>query len=124
MSSHHHIVVVGAGFGGLEFVRAIAGSPVEVTLIDQRNHHLFQPLLYQVATTSLATSEIAWPIRHLVRRYRNITTLLGTVTGVDADEKKCGSPMAGRSATTRSCWQPARAIPISATTNGKSSLRD
>jgi NADH dehydrogenase len=88
MSSHHHIVVVGAGFGGLEFVRAIAGSPVEVTLIDQRNHHLFQPLLYQVATTSLATSEIAWPIRHLVRRYRNVTTLLGTVTGVDADARK------------------------------------
>ena len=88
MSSHHHIVVVGAGFGGLEFVRAIAGSPVEVTLIDQRNHHLFQPLLYQVATTSLATSEIAWPIRHLVRRYRNVTTLLGTVTGIDADARK------------------------------------
>ena len=88
MSSHHHIVVVGAGFGGLEFVRAIAGSPVEVTLIDQRNHHLFQPLLYQVATTSLATSEIAWPIRHLVRHYRNVTTLLGTVTRIDADARK------------------------------------
>jgi NADH dehydrogenase len=84
MSEPHHVVVVGAGFGGLEFSRAIAGAPVRVSLIDQRNHHLFQPLLYQVATTSLATSEIAWPIRHLMRREGQVTTLLARVTGVDA----------------------------------------
>jgi NADH dehydrogenase len=78
-----HIVVVGGGFGGLEFTRTTAKLPVRITLIDQRNHHLFQPLLYQVATTLLATSEIAWPIRHLLRRNRNVTTLLGKVTGVD-----------------------------------------
>ena len=84
----HHVVVVGAGFGGLEFTRAIAKAPVRVTLIDQRNHHLFQPLLYQVATTSLATSEIAWPIRHLVRREAPVTTLLATVNGVDTAGKR------------------------------------
>ena len=58
----HRVVVVGAGFGGLETVYRLAGTPVSITLIDRRNHHLFQPLLYQVATASLATSEIAWPI--------------------------------------------------------------
>ena len=82
-----HIMVVGAGFGGLEFTRAAAKLPVKITLIDQRNHHLFQPLLYQVATTSLATSEIAWPIRHLVKRFPNVTTLLGRVVGVDKEKR-------------------------------------
>lgn len=86
--NEHHVVVVGAGFGGLEFTRAVAKSPVRVTIIDQRNHHLFQPLLYQVATTSLATSEIAWPIRHLVRSEKQVTTLLATVIGVDAAAKQ------------------------------------
>jgi NADH dehydrogenase len=78
-----HIVIVGAGFGGLEAARNLARAPVRITLIDQRNHHLFQPLLYQVATASLPTSEIAWPIRFLLRGHENVTTLLGTVTGVD-----------------------------------------
>ncbi|TGS09207.1 NAD(P)/FAD-dependent oxidoreductase [Mesorhizobium sp. M2E.F.Ca.ET.209.01.1.1] len=84
----HHVVVVGAGFGGLELTRALAGAPVRITMIDKRNHHLFQPLLYQVATTSLATSEVAWPIRHLLRRRKDVTTLLGTVTGVDRSGKR------------------------------------
>ena len=84
----HRVVVVGAGFGGLELVGALAGAPVRITLIDRRNHHLFQPLLYQVATTSLATSEIAWPVRHLLRKRKDVTTLLGTVTGVDAAAKE------------------------------------
>src|SRR5262249_1026639 len=79
----HRVVVVGAGFGGLEAVAGLAGSPVTITLIAQRNFHLFQPVLYQVATASLATSEIAWPIRYLVRRRREVTTLLATVVGVD-----------------------------------------
>jgi NADH dehydrogenase len=79
----HRVVIVGAGFGGLAAAHGLAGAAVEITLIDQRNHHLFQPLLYQVGTASLATSEIAWPIRHLVRNRREITTLLGEVTGVD-----------------------------------------
>lgn len=79
----HHVVIVGAGFGGLELANRLAGAPARVTIVDRRNHHLFQPLLYQVATTSLATSEIAWPIRHLLRKRKDVTTLLGVVTGVD-----------------------------------------
>ena len=83
----HHVVIVGAGFGGLEVARRLARAPVRITLIDQRNHHLFQPLLYQVATASLAPSEIAWPIRHLLRRRKQVTTLLGVVTGVDSAQR-------------------------------------
>jgi NADH dehydrogenase len=79
----HRIVVVGAGFGGLETVYRLRGVKAQITLIDRRNHHLFQPLLYQVATASLATSEIAWPIRYLLRGRKDVTTLLGTVSGVD-----------------------------------------
>ena len=79
----HRIVVVGAGFGGLETVYRLRGVGARITLVDRRNHHLFQPLLYQVATASLATSEIAWPIRYLLRGRKDVTTLLGTVTGID-----------------------------------------
>jgi len=81
--NRHHVVVVGAGFGGLETVRALAGAPVRITMVDRRNHHLFQPLLYQVATASLAPSEIAWPIRHLLRKRREVTTVLASVEAVD-----------------------------------------
>lgn len=83
-----HIVIVGAGFGGLEAARNLASAPVRITMIDRRNHHLFQPLLYQVATASLPTSEIAWPIRFLLRSHKNVTTLLGTVAGIDRDRKQ------------------------------------
>ncbi|HEV7610318.1 MAG TPA: NAD(P)/FAD-dependent oxidoreductase [Steroidobacteraceae bacterium] len=81
----HHVVIVGAGFGGLAVAHGLAGADVKITIIDQRNHHLFQPLLYQVGTAVLATSEIAWPIRHLVRKRKEITTLLGEVVGVDTE---------------------------------------
>ncbi|WPP03794.1 NAD(P)/FAD-dependent oxidoreductase [Methylocella tundrae] len=84
----HHVVVVGAGFGGLQVVHNLAGAPVTITILDRRNHHLFQPLLYQVATTSLATSEIAWPVRHLVYKRKEVETLLGAVAGVDAGRRK------------------------------------
>jgi NADH dehydrogenase len=84
----HQVVIVGAGFGGLAAAVGLAGVPVEITVIDQRNHHLFQPLLYQVGTATLATSEIAWPIRHLLRKRREITTLLGVVCGVDTAQRK------------------------------------
>ena len=87
-SSPHRVVIVGAGFGGLETTYRLAGAGVEITLIDRRNHHLFQPLLYQVATASLATSEIAWPIRYLLRDRREVTTLFATVSGVDAEQKR------------------------------------
>jgi NADH dehydrogenase len=79
----HRVVIVGGGFGGLQCALDLKGAPVHITLIDRRNHHLFQPLLYQVATTSLATSEIAWPIRSLLRNRPDIETLLATVTGID-----------------------------------------
>jgi NADH dehydrogenase len=83
----HHVVIVGAGFGGLAVAQELAGAAVRITIIDQRNHHLFQPLLYQVATAALATSEIAWPIRYLVRKRQEVTTLLGVVSGVDAQSR-------------------------------------
>ena len=83
----HHVVIVGAGFGGLAAAQQLAGAAVRITIIDQRNHHLFQPLLYQVATASLATSEIAWPIRYLVRKRQEVTTLLGVVSGVDVQSR-------------------------------------
>src|SRR6202163_1037040 len=84
----HRVVIVGAGFGGLEATFGLAGAPVSITLVDRRTHHLFQPLLYQVATASLATSEIAWPIRYLLRDRPEVTTLFATVSGVDADHKR------------------------------------
>jgi NADH:ubiquinone reductase (H+-translocating) len=86
--SLHHVVIVGAGFGGLAVAQGLAGARVRITIIDQRNHHLFQPLLYQVGTAVLATSEIAWPIRHLVRKRPEITTLLAVVSGVDAENRR------------------------------------
>ncbi|MGN0933618.1 NAD(P)/FAD-dependent oxidoreductase [Falsigemmobacter intermedius] len=78
----HHVVVIGAGFGGLQTVRSLKGAGLRITLIDQRNHHLFQPLLYQVATTILSPSEIAWPVRDLMEPRPDVTTLLATVTGI------------------------------------------
>ncbi len=81
--SRHRIVIVGAGFGGLEAVKRLKGAAADIILVDQRNHHLFQPLLYQVATASLTPAEIAWPIRAIVRHRREVTTLLALVTGVD-----------------------------------------
>src|SRR5450755_3365012 len=87
-SERHRVVIVGAGFGGLETTFRLAGAPVAITLIDRRNHHLFQPLLYQVATASLATSEIAWPIRYLLRERQEVTTLFATVSGVDAEARR------------------------------------
>ncbi len=84
----HRVVIVGAGFGGLECAYRLKGAPVSITLVDRRNHHLFQPLLYQVATASLATSEIAWPIRHLLSDRPEVTTLFANVNGVDAVNKR------------------------------------
>jgi len=83
----HRVVIVGGGFGGLAAAHWLEGADVAITLIDRRNHHLFQPLLYQVATTALAPTEIAWPIRHLMRRRAEVTTLLDTVVGVDTTAK-------------------------------------
>jgi NADH dehydrogenase len=88
----HHVVIIGAGFGGLAACQGLAGAAfrpgLRITIVDQRNHHLFQPLLYQVGTAVLATSEIAWPIRHLLRRRKEVTTLLAVVNGIDIDGRK------------------------------------
>ena len=77
-------MIVGAGFGGIEAARALARAPADVTVVDRHNYHLFQPLLYQVATAALSPADIAWPIRGILRRQSNTTVLLGEVTGVDA----------------------------------------
>ena len=81
--SQPHIVIIGCGFGGMEAAKALAGKPVQVTLIDRCNHHLFQPLLYQVATAGLSGPSIAAPIRHIFRHQSNITILMGEVIGID-----------------------------------------
>ena len=78
-----HVVILGCGFGGLAAAKTLAGAPVRVTLIDRENHHLFQPLLYQVATAGLASVAIAAPIRHIFRRQRNVTTLLAEALTID-----------------------------------------
>jgi NADH:ubiquinone reductase (H+-translocating) len=77
------VVIIGGGFGGLSVAKALAGKPVDVTLIDRTNHHLFQPLLYQVATAGLAPSDIAQPIRHILREGENISVLMHEVEGID-----------------------------------------
>ncbi|MDB5954001.1 NAD(P)/FAD-dependent oxidoreductase [Ramlibacter sp.] len=77
------IVIIGCGFGGLEAARALRGAEVQVTLVDRTNHHLFQPLLYQVATAGLSAPAIAAPVRHLFRKQENVTTLLGEVVAID-----------------------------------------
>ena len=77
------VIIVGAGFGGLEAAKALRRAPVDITVIDRHNHHCFQPLLYQVATAALSPAEVAWPIRHILRRQKNATVLMAEVTGVD-----------------------------------------
>ena len=81
--NRHHVVIVGAGFGGLEVTNRLAKANVDITLIGRRNYHLFQPLLYQVAGASLSTSEIAWPVRYLFRHHPNVRTLMASVEGID-----------------------------------------
>ncbi len=82
------VVIVGAGFGGLFAAKAMSRLPVELTLIDRHNYHLFQPLLYQVAAAGLAPSDVAWPIRAILRRQRNVSVLLDEVQGVDRDSRQ------------------------------------
>jgi NADH:ubiquinone reductase (H+-translocating) len=82
------VVIVGGGFGGLAAAKALKNAPAEIILIDRANHHLFQPLLYQVATAVLAPAQIGSPIRNILRKQQNTTVILGEVTGVDKD-KKC-----------------------------------
>ena len=84
----HRVIVVGGGFGGLMAVRGLRRAPVEVVLIDRENFHLFQPLVYQVATGGLTTAEVATPLRRILRRQRNVRVMLGEVSGVDLDRRE------------------------------------
>lgn len=88
MSDQPHVVIIGGGFGGLNAARALAREPVRVTLIDRRNHHLFQPLLYQVATAGLSAIDIAEPIRRVLRKQSNARVLLADVSGIDLEARK------------------------------------
>jgi NADH:ubiquinone reductase (H+-translocating) len=81
--SRSRVVIIGAGFGGLEAARSLSGNDVDITLIDRRNFHLFQPLLYQVATAALSPGDIAWPTRSIFRRRKNVTVLMAEVRSVD-----------------------------------------
>ncbi len=83
MPQHPHLVVIGGGFAGLWASRALAKAPLRITLIDRRNHHLFQPLLYQVATAGLSSPDIAAPLRHILGKQRNIEVRLGEVVAID-----------------------------------------
>lgn len=83
-----HVLIVGGGFAGLWAARALAGSPVRITLLDRGNHHLFQPLLYQVATAGLSAPDIAAPLRHILRRQRNVTVLMGEAVAVDKIDRR------------------------------------
>ena len=85
----HKVVIVGAGFGGLSAAKALVGKPVEVTIVDQRNFHTFQPLLYEVATAGLDSGDVAYPVRAIFGRSRNVTFQFAT-----ADRGRLGAPPA------------------------------
>src|SRR5438552_5957264 len=86
-SGVHRVVIVGGGFGGLQAADKLRRMPVELTLIDRRNFHLFQPLTYQVATGALSSGEIAYPLRAIFKRARNVRVLLAEVAGLDLEPR-------------------------------------
>src|ERR1700730_18036583 len=83
-----HIVIIGAGFAGLHLAKALAGAPFDVTVVDRHNYHLFQPLLYQVATAGLSPADIASPIRSILREQKNMNVILANVSGVDVSARE------------------------------------
>ena len=97
----HRVVVVGGGFGGLQAALKLRRAPVEVTLVDRRNFHLFQPLTYQVATGALSPGEIAYPLRAIFKRDRNVRVLLAEVADVDLDAREAASAAGRRRAGAR-----------------------
>src|SRR2546425_6175001 len=88
MSDLPHVVIIGGGFGGLDAARALDGAPVRLTLVDRHNYHLFQPLLYQVATASLSPGDIAAPIRWVLRHQQNARVLLAEARGIDTAQRR------------------------------------
>src|SRR5215469_11807480 len=88
MEKKHRVVILGGGFGGLAAAQNLKRAPVDVTLIDRRNFHLFHPLLYQVATGSLSPGEIAAPLRGVLSKQKNVSVLLGEAVDVDPQAKK------------------------------------
>ena len=127
--ARHHVVVVGGGFGGIEAVKRLARAPLDVTLVDRRNFHLFQPLTYQVATGALSQGEVAFSLRALFRRAKNVRVMLAEVAGFDLEAREvrldsaAGAHTPARSATTRSSSPGARPTPTSGMTNGAASPR-
>src|ERR671935_1243688 len=87
-SARPHVVVVGGGFGGIEAVKRLARAQLDVTLVDRRNFHLFQPLSYQVATGALSQGEVAFSLRALFHRAKNVRVMLAEVTGFDLDARE------------------------------------
>src|SRR3984893_2540730 len=113
------VVIVGAGFGGLAAASGLARAPVDVTVIDRHNYHLFQPLLYQVATAALSPADIAEPIRVVLRHQQNATVLLDEVIGIDTAAAGSRPALTQPRATIIWSWRPGRNTPISATVTGR-----
>jgi NADH:ubiquinone reductase (H+-translocating) len=84
----HRVVVIGGGFGGLNAIQSLRRAPVQITLIDQRNFHLFQPLTYQVATGALSPGEVAYPLRAIFKSEQNVRVMLAEVAGFDLDARQ------------------------------------
>ena len=81
------VVIIGGGFGGIKAAHTLRDAPVDITLIDRNNHHVFQPLLYQVATAELSPADISGPIRHILRKQRNTNVMMAEVTGIDLEKQ-------------------------------------
>src|SRR5690348_18042187 len=95
MTMRPRVAIIGCGFGGLWAAKALRRAPVDVTLVDRTNHHLFTPLLYQVATAGLSAPSIAAPIRHILARQRNATMLMAEVNGIDVTRRAVSLEGAG-----------------------------
>src|SRR6476646_5766636 len=86
-SARKRLIIIGAGFAGINLAKKLRHAPIEIVLVDQHNYHLFQPLLYQVATAALSPADIAYPIRRIFRRQENVQVVLGTVEAIDLEKQ-------------------------------------
>src|SRR3954462_3812508 len=84
-TNRKRLIIIGAGFAGINLARKLRGAPLDIILVDKHNYHLFQPLLYQVATAALSPADIAYPIRRIFRGQKNVQVVLGTVDAIDLD---------------------------------------